>query len=130
MFSKSLCSRSMFSFCLSNYLAVESEIIVRMAQTIGMKTNAILKLPMLNRVLLRTYSGQSMGNGTRNALTSGDRINTQLQNAMHNTNYIMLFSHGTISDNSIHANFVIFIVIIYLTQRDPITETIYALAIA
>ena len=44
-----------------------------MAQTIGMKTNAILKLPMLNRVLLRSYSGQSMGNGTRNALTSGER---------------------------------------------------------
>ena len=73
MFSKSLCLRSMLSFCLSNYLAVESEIIVRMAQTIGMKTNAILKLPMLNRVLLRTYSGQSMGNGTRNALTSGEK---------------------------------------------------------
>ena len=86
----------MLSFCLSNCLAVESEIIVRMAQTIGMKTTAILKLPMLNRVLLRSYSGHSMGNGTRNALTSGERINTQLQNAMHNTNYIMLFSHGTI----------------------------------
>ena len=71
-----------------------------------------------------------MGNGTRNALTSGERINTQLQNAMHNTNYIMPFSHGTISDNSIHTIFVIFIVIIYLTQRDPITETIYVLAIA
>ena len=96
MFSKSLCLRSMLSFCLSNCLAVESEIIVRMAQTIGMKTNAILKLPMLNRVLLRSYSEQSMGNGTRSALTSGERINTQLQNAMHNTNYIMLFSHGTI----------------------------------
>ena len=67
-----------------------------MAQTIGMKTNAILKLPMLNRVLLRSYSGHSMGNGTRNALTSGERINTQLQNAMHNTNDITLFSHGTI----------------------------------
>ena len=91
----SLCLRSMLSFCLSNYLAVESEIIVKMAQTIGMKNNAILKLLMLNRVLLRTYSGQSMGNGTRNALTSGERINTQLQNAMHNTNYIMPFSHGT-----------------------------------
>ena len=81
MFSKSLCLRSMLSFCLSNYLAVQSEIIVRMTQMIGMKTSAILKLPMLNHVLLRTYSGQSMGNGTRNALTSGERINTQLQNA-------------------------------------------------
>ena len=53
----------MLSFCLSNYLAVECEIIVRMAQTIGMKTTAVLKLPVLNRVLLRSYSGHSMGNG-------------------------------------------------------------------
>ena len=83
----------MLSFCLSNYPAVQSEIIVRMAQMIGMKTNAILKLPMLNHALSRTYSGQSMGNGTRNALTSGERINTQLQNA---TQHIMLFAHGTI----------------------------------
>ena len=96
MFSKSLCLQSMLSFCLSNCLAVESEIIVRMAQMIGMKTNAILNLPMLNPVLLHSYSGQSIGNGTRNALTSGEKINTQLQNAMPNTNCIMLFSHGMI----------------------------------
>ena len=96
MFSKSLCLWSMLSFCISNCLAVESEIIVRMAQTIRMKTNAILKLPMLNRVLLRSYSEQSMGNCTRNALTSGERVNTRLQNPIHNTNYITLFSHGRI----------------------------------
>ena len=60
LFSKSLCFRSMLSFCLSDYLAVESEIIVRTVQTIGMKNVE----SVLNRVLLRTYSGQSMGNGT------------------------------------------------------------------
>ena len=131
MFLKSLCLRSMLSFCLSSYLAVQSEIIVRMAQMIGMKTNAILKLPMLNHALSRTYSGQSMGNGTRNALTSGERMNTQLQNATHHKlHHAILTWYDSISDNSIHAIFVIFIVIIYLTQSDPITETIYALAIA
>ena len=131
MFLKSLCLRSMLSFCLSNYLAVQSEIIVRMAQMIGMKTNAILKLPMLNHALSRTCNGQSMGNGTRNALTSGERINTQLQNAtQHKLYHAILTWYDSISDNSIHAIFVIFIVIIYLTQSDPITETIYALAIA
>ena len=91
MFLKSLCLRSMLSFCLSNYLAVQSEIIVRMAQMIGMKTNAILKLPMLNHALSRTCNGQSMGNGTRNALTSGERINTQLQNATQHS--ISCYSH-------------------------------------
>ena len=132
MFLKSLCLRSMLSFCLSNYLVVQSEIIVRMAQMIGMKTNAILKLPMLNHALSRTYSGQSMGNGTRNALTSGERINTQLQNAtQHKPHHAIVTWYDSISDNSIiHAIFVIFIVIICLTQSDPITETIYALAIA
>ena len=121
----------MLSFCLSNYLAVQSEIIVRMAQMIGMKTNAILKLPMLNHALSQTYSGQSMGNGTRNALTSGERINTQLRNAtQHKLHHAILTWYDSISDNSIHAISVIFIVIIYLTQSDPITETIYALAIA
>ena len=131
MFLKSLCLRSMLSFCLSSYLAVQSEIIVRMAQMIGMKTNAILKLPMLNHALSRTYSGQSMGNGTRNALTTGERMNTQLQNAtQHKLHHAILTWYDSISDNSIHAIFVIFIVIIYLTQSDPITETIYALAIA
>ena len=136
MFLKSLCLRSMLSFCLSNYLAVQSEIIVRMAHMIGMKTNAVLKLPMLNHALSRTYSGQSMGNGTRNALTSGERINTQLQNAtQHKLHHedstenhfcewtsglniviiiIILTWYDSISDNSIHAIFVIFIVIIYI----------------
>ena len=90
-----------------------------------------IETAMLNRVLLQSYGGQSMGNGARNALTSGERINTQLQNAKHNPNYIMLFSHGTIPfQTTRYTRFVIFIVIIYLTQRDPITETIYALAIA
>ena len=131
MFLKSLCLRSMLSFCLSNYLAVQSEIIVRMAQMIGMKTNAILKLPMLNHALSRTYSGQSMGNGTRNPLTSGERINIQLQNAtQHKLHHAILKWYDSISGNSIHAIFVIFRVIICLTQSDPITETIYALAIA
>ena len=86
---------------------------------------------MLNHVLSRTYSGQSMGNGTRNALTSGERINTQLQNAtQHKLHHASLTWYDSISDNSIQPIFVIFIVIIYLTQSDPITETIYALAIA
>ena len=77
--------------------------------------------------LSRTYSGQSMGNGTRNALTSKERIHTQLQNAtQHKLHHAILTWYDSISDNSI---FVIFIVIIYLTQSDPITETIYALAI-
>ena len=87
---------------------------------------------MLNHVLSRTYSGQSMGNGTRNALTSGERIITQLQNAhatKHKLHHAILTWYDSISDNSIHAIFVIFIVIIYLTQSDLITETIYALAI-
>ena len=128
MSTKSLCLRSMLSFCLSNYLAVQSEIIVRMAQMIGMKTNAILKLPMLNHVLSRTYSGQSIGNGTRNALKSGERINIQLQNAtQHKLHHAILTWYDSVSDNSIHA---IFMVIIYITQSDPITETMYALAIA
>ena len=121
----------MLSFCLSNYLAVQSKIIVRMAQMKGMKTNAILKLPMLNHALSGTYNGQSMGNGTRNALTSGERINTQLQNAtQHKLHHAILTWCDSISDNSIHAIFVTFIVIIYLIQSDPITETLYALAIA
>ena len=86
---------------------------------------------MLNHVLLRIYSRQSMGNGTRNALTSGERRNTQLQNAtQRKLHHAILTWYDSISDNSIHAIFVIFIVIIYLTQSDPVTETIYALAIA
>ena len=44
--------------------------------------------------------------------------------------HVILTWYDSISDNSIHAIFVIFIVIIYLTQSDPITETINALAIA
>ena len=36
-----------------------------MAQTIRVKRNAILKLLMSNRILLRTYSGRSMGSGKR-----------------------------------------------------------------
>ena len=73
-----------------------------------------------------------MGNGTRNALTSGERIITQLQNThatKHKLHHAILTWYDSISDNSIHAIFVIFIVIIYLTQSDLITETIYALAI-
>ena len=131
MFSKSLCLRSMLSFCLSSYLTVQFETIVRMEQMIGMKANAILKLPMLNHALSRAYSGQSMGDGIRNPLKSGERLNTQLQNAtQHKLHHAILTWYDSISDNSIRAIFVIFIVIIYLTQSDPITETIYAFAFA